>query len=286
MTNADDLRSEVAAQLGALSGVDQPLHTSAEASTANRYANDVRRADVRKLIVGRYLDRDTPGREGRSAIITAGAPGSGKTSMLGELFPALGSYRILDADVVKDYLIERALEDGIYDDLLTYRLADGHTISPRELAALVHNESVQLIDLIRRICVARRENIVVEATLSWEHHGPRLFGELASAGYASLDVLGVDVAPSVAHEQALSRWWSGRAEWTSGAEPLGKRFVPPDAIDMCYDDTKLSRCARHALNMADIAKSGEIASVQVRIFGRSTDGQLEEVISRAYPGDN
>src|ERR1700753_2430262 len=42
-------------------------------------------------------------------------------------------------------------------------------------------ESTALIDQIRQICVARRENIVVEGTLTWTGQGPQVFGELAAA---------------------------------------------------------------------------------------------------------
>jgi hypothetical protein len=47
----------------------------------------------------------------------------------------LGDYRVIDADIIKDYLIEQALDDGIYDHLLAEILADRHTLAPHELSA-------------------------------------------------------------------------------------------------------------------------------------------------------
>ncbi len=56
--------------------------------------------------------------DGRSAIVTAGPPAAGKSTALHAEIVGLDTYRILDADIVKEYLIEQALDDGIYDDLL------------------------------------------------------------------------------------------------------------------------------------------------------------------------
>lgn len=282
MTDSDSLRGEVAAQLVALSAAGQPLNTDAAICTAKRYAGDASRFAVRKHLIGRYLERQTPRRDGRSAIITAGAPGAGKTRMLHTQVCDLDDYRILDADIVKDYLIEQALEDGIYDDLLDHPLADGHSLAPGELAALVHRESAELIDRIRKICVDKRENIVVEGTLSWKDQGRNVFGELAAADYSSVQVLGIEADRQVAHEQALSRWWGGRRKWAEGADVLGGRFTPPDAIDSCYGAASMSRCAEHALALIDLAQSGEIASVQVTIFRRAVDGALEGHIVKEY----
>jgi hypothetical protein len=73
--------SLAAEQLTTRSAVGGPLHRDAAECTARRYATDVSRAAFRKHIIGRYLVRENPRREGRSAIITAGAPGSGKSLM-------------------------------------------------------------------------------------------------------------------------------------------------------------------------------------------------------------
>lgn len=165
MTAPDGLRGAVAAQLIDLSAPGQPLHADFPRRAAVLYAGDPRRRLVHKDTIARNLARESPRQDGRSAIITAGPPGAGKTSSLQAEVADLARYRILDADIVKDYLIEQAVADGIYDDLLHHELADGHLIAPGELAALVHDESVQLIERIRQICVGRRENLVIEATL-------------------------------------------------------------------------------------------------------------------------
>lgn len=50
-------------------------------------------------------------------------------------------WRRLDADVVKDYLLQDLLTSGEVDDVLVVPLADGRTVMPRELAGLVHTPS-------------------------------------------------------------------------------------------------------------------------------------------------
>lgn len=124
-------------------------------------------------------------REGRSAILTAGAPGAGKSTLLRDHIPDLDGYRSPDADVVKDHLIEQALSDGDYAELLGTELAEGAPLAPRELTALVHDESTALIDQIRRLCLDRGENVLIEGTLRWPGQGPKVYEELVRAQYTS-----------------------------------------------------------------------------------------------------
>jgi hypothetical protein len=216
--------------------------------------------------------------DGRSAIITAGPPGVGKSTALHALVVDLDTYRVLDADIVKEYLIERAVADGIYDDLLERDLADGYRIAPGELAALVHDESVQLIERIREICVMRRESIVVEATLQWDGHGPAIFSELAFADYSDVRILGVEADRGLVHTQALDRWWARRTEWAAGKHPLGGRFVPPAVINQCYPPTGRSHCAQHAIDLIGRATAGEIESVHLTLYRHTGSGPLETLV--------
>jgi hypothetical protein len=88
----------------------------------------------------------------------------------------LGDYRLIDADIIKDYLIKKALDDEI-----------------------------------RRICVSRKENVAIEGMLTWDGQGPRIFREPASSEYIDIEVYGIDIGSAAAHEQALSRWVAGLA---------------------------------------------------------------------------
>jgi len=277
-----DVRTQVARQLASKSAPGGPLHREAAGCTDRRYAADVHRAKVRKRIIERYLAQANPRIDGCSAIVTAGAPGAGKTSILEALVVDLAEYRRIDADEIKDYLIEQALNDGIYDDLLAEVLADGHSLAPRELAGLVHIESVKMADQIRQLCIERGENIVIEGTLTWEGQGPRIFRELADARYTDVEVYAVDTEKAVAHEQALTRWWERRQLWIRGEDPLGGRFTPADAIDVCYPSGAQSVCITHALRFIESAQTGEIPSLHVSVVRRQATGVVEISDERFY----
>ncbi|MEU5841465.1 zeta toxin family protein [Rhodococcus sp. NPDC047139] len=267
------LRDAVAAQLADLSAPDAPLNTDSRRNTTQLYATSVRRRVFRKTVIDRYLDSaPMPPREGCSALITAGPPGAGKSTLLSQQIADLQDYRRLDADEVKDHLLRQALDEGIYDDLLEHRLADGHPIAPRELAALVHHESTALIDQIRRICTDRHENVLIEGTLRWPDHGRRLLTELAAADYTSVRVLGVEVPRNLAHEQALQRWWTVRQQWTHRQDELGGRYTPPAAIDSCYPAAgQRSICADNAAALAHHPVSNGF-EVTVTIYERDDNG--------------
>ena len=242
----DEMRDEVAGQLAVKSQVDGELHTKSRRSTRILYAAAPARLAFRRDVIAQYLELEPdPPREGLSAVLTAGPPGAGKSTLLREKIELQG-YRRLDSDVVKDLLIERAIRDGIYDDLLSLVLADGAQLAPRELASLVHDESTALIDSIRAECVARRENVLIEGTLRWPDHGHKVLAQLAENEYTSVRIVAVEVPRTLAHVQALSRWWAGRLDWRAGTESLGGRFTPPGAIDDCYDPADLSKCGRNA----------------------------------------
>jgi hypothetical protein len=155
-------------------------------------------------------------------------------------------------------------------------------LAPRELAGLVHVESMKLADQIRRICINRKENVAIEGTLTWDGQGPRIFRELADAEYTDIEVYGVDVEAADAHERALDRWWQGQLNWTNGTDQLGGRFTPSDAIDICYPTGGQSICTTHALQFIDTAQSGEIPHVHVTILRKHTTGALEVADERFY----
>ncbi|BBX30560.1 zeta toxin family protein [Mycolicibacterium alvei] len=281
MTDYDNLRTQVAEQLTARSASGGPLHRDAPGRTERRYATSTRRRFFHREVIERHLAQGNPRSDGLS-VISAGAPASGKSSAIKARVANLADYRIIDADAIKDDLIEQALEDGIYDELLTEVLADRYTVAPRELAALVHNESVQLADQLRKICIGRNENIVIEGTLTWQPHGQHLYRELADAQYETIEVYGVEVGQAQAHQQALSRWWEGRLAWVNGSDHLGGRFTPAEAIDICYPATGRCVCITNALQLIDTAQSGDIPNVHVMILGRQPTGALEITEERFY----
>lgn len=285
MPTFPDLRAHVAHELTALSAPGLPLHRDSGESTHQRYPiTDTSRARFHRTTIGWYLGLQNPRRDGRTAVVSAGPPGAGKTTMLRARIPDIDEYRVIDADIIKDHIIEQALSDGIYDHLLAGApFADGHQLAPRELSALAHLESVSLADQIRRDCVSRKENVIIEGTLTWHGQGPTIFRELSDHNYTDVAVYGIDVDQATAHRQALGRWWQQRTQWIAGQDPLGGRFTPADAIDICYPTSGgESICIVNAKAFINTAiQTGEIPNVHVTIL-RPTAGPLEVVYDRAY----
>lgn len=282
MSGGDSHRFEVADQLTRWSASGGQLHRDAIDCTDSLYSTDVDRLRYHRDVIEEHLARANPSCDARSAIVTAGPPGAGKSTAVRVSVVDLDEYRIIDSDEIKDDLIRKALQDGIYADRLSEILADGHNLAPRELSALVHIESVKLADQIRRICVQRKENILIEGTLTWSGHGPMIFRELADSQYVDIRVYGLDVDAATAHQQALDRWWKGRLAWVSGADPLGGRFTPAEAIDICYPASGESVCTANALQFIDIAQSGEIPNVRVTILHKEPSGALAVSMERFY----
>ncbi|WP_131813504.1 hypothetical protein [Mycolicibacterium fortuitum] len=102
------------------------------------FANDPRHAQVRKRIVTEYLAPGGNLARAGTAVITAGAPGAGKSWALETVLGASKvGYRRLEADIAKDHILNDALSSGLFDDLLSAILDDGQPIGPHELASLV-----------------------------------------------------------------------------------------------------------------------------------------------------
>ncbi|WP_213576391.1 zeta toxin family protein [Rhodococcus sp. USK13] len=243
----EPLRDIVSRQLVHLGQHGRPLHPNSGRSTLDLYADDRRRDRTLHEVIEWYLDLAEPDRDGRcAAIISAGPPGAGKSTALRERHLVDTSSRYLDADIVKDELLRRAIADGHYADLLSTTLADTHPIAPRELAALVHAESTEVIDDVREVRLQRRENVVIEGALQWGPLGDILMAQLSEHDYTDVHIVDIEVPASIAQEQAVRRWWEGRLRGISGHDRMGGRITPPVAIARLYEEGPVSRCATHA----------------------------------------
>jgi hypothetical protein len=208
MPTSPDLRAQVADQLTTLSAPGALLHRDSDECTPHRYPiTDTNRARFHQRTVDWYLGLQSPCRDGRTAIVSAGPPGAGKTTMLHNRISDIAEYRIIDPD-------------SIYNHLLTAApLADGHPLAPRELSALVHLESVNLADQIRRDCASRKENVVIEGTLTWHQQGAIIFRELADNDYTDVEVYGIDID----HPTGARKGWQ---PLVATSPPMDRRTRP------------------------------------------------------------
>jgi len=256
---ADELRNAVAAELASLTANGGPAGTRCSRATYQQFVDDPLRAVMRKDIVTGYLAGElAPGGGVREAVITAGVPGAGKSTAVNAILGAEASqYRRVDADVIKDTLLEDAVARGLYADLLGRRLADDKPVAPRELAALVHVESTAISDSVRRNVLTSGEPVIIEGTLAWPEHGKSLLTELRDADYERVRVILVEVPEVVAQERALDRWWQVRQ---AGGDALGGRFTPPDVIAGYYRPDGISLCRVHAEALVDDAADFDLTA--------------------------
>lgn len=193
-------------------------------------------------------ERDIEKEGEATVVITAGPPGAGKSSMVRGMGLKPAGARVVDADAVKLKLLEAAVSEGIFDALLSHRLADGYPIMPSELSSLVHDESVFLADRMMQRCLEAKENVVIEGTFAWPGLRRRCMKLLDMNDYSSVVLLDVELDRETAMRQAHQRWANGRAEASAGRNTMGGRFTPRGAIDALFEDEDgLSVCHQNAV---------------------------------------
>jgi adenylate kinase family enzyme len=187
--------------------------------------------------------------DGRAALVTAGPPGAGKSTLVEKLDLAGDGWRVIDADVIKVRLLEAGVQDGIFQSILVRTLADGYPVMPNELSSLVHNESVFLADLLMERCLGANENVVIEGTLSWDGL-PRKYAKLLELNeYETVTIVDVEVDCAAALERAYTRWANGRIKAIDGELNGGGRYTPREAITSLYDGTgQFSVCNQNAVD--------------------------------------
>lgn len=190
---------------------------------------------------------------GRAAVVTAGPPGAGKSQALETA--GLTGYRDIDPDDIKDALLRQLLKHGYLSRAVEHVLPDGAVVSPRELSLLVHTQSVTIADRIRRACLGRGENFIIQGTFAWDGIVEQTMTELTNAAhpYRQLTIIDVEVPLDVAFRQSRERWSQAR-----GTDALGGRFVPPAAIEQLYLPSGTTVCAANATELERQARAEKI----------------------------
>lgn len=105
------------------------------------------------------------------AVILAGPPGAGKSRTIADVLGnEKASYLVVNADDFKELLLERAVDDGTYEEFLKPQEvrdleAQGEQFFPLELAALVHRESSFIAGRLRNLAMAEGLNIIIDGVL-------------------------------------------------------------------------------------------------------------------------
>lgn len=240
-------------ELNALTASGSELHkNSALATHLPGKAIDPERLRFQRQLLDELIDegKGDIGTDGLAALVTAGPPGAGKSTLVRNLHLAGEGWRVIDADDIKVRLLRTALQDGIFSSIFARRLADGHPIMPNELSSLVHHESTFLADQLIERSLEANENVVIEGTLAWEGLPRRYARLLELHEYEKVKIVDVEVDCATALEQAYVRWSEGRVKAINGQDGMGGRFTPREAITSLYDSTgQFSRCNRNAVDL-------------------------------------
>ena len=234
---------------------------------------------MHREIRAEYRERYPEAAADRKAVILAGPPGAGKGSILSSVLGAEeNSYLRLDADQIKESLLQRAVADGTYESTIKPPAVrdleqSGEQFYPLEMASLVHEESSMIVHHLRDMAVADGTNLIIDGVLSNPEGARRLGGQLAAAGY-DITVVDVEVPFEVSEHAIRQRWEEKYTQARNGEEnALGGRWVPSSYARNIFDGPNgHSRPEAVARDLAQ--NNGSVSSYQlwlsrVRLSGRA-----------------
>lgn len=226
-------------------------------------------------------------RQDRKAIVLAGPPGAGKSTVLNELLgPDKGAYLIVDADDFKKALLQQAIDDNSYEtwikpDQIRELEATGERFFPLEMASLVHEESSYIAKQLRHAAIRAGDNIVIDTVLSDSRTAVELGNTLSAAGY-DVNVVDVEVSYQTSEERIRGRWAASYAAALDGSDPMGGRWVPSEYARDVFNGPDGRSRPEHAARM--LAESCPNVT-RYRVFRTDKDVRGPTVdLSRAQRG--
>ncbi|MDA8440163.1 MAG: zeta toxin family protein [Propionibacterium sp.] len=184
-------------------------------------------------LIAECREQHAQARHDQRAIVLAGPPGAGKSTVLRtEVLGAdQAAWLTIDADEFKRALLREAIADGSYDSFIKpaqvkEREVAGERFFPLELASLVHEESSMLAKRqLQREAIAEGTNVVIDTVLSKPDQAVSLGERLAGAGY-TVEVIDVEVPFELSAARIEKRWHESYEEALETGDGLGGRWVP------------------------------------------------------------
>jgi predicted ABC-type ATPase len=276
-----------------------PLAPSAPTASANNPAwfmpgqrplSGRRRLHARLL--GEHREQFAHARDQRQAIVLAGPPGAGKSTVLRRLLGAdIPEWLVADADEFKHALLRTALRDGTYGGFLVPPRvreleAIGQRFAPLELASLVHEESSLLAKQARAAAIGDGLNIVVDTVLSHEASALALGAELEQAGYR-VRVVDVETTYAISAARVEQRWREVTRDFLADERStgLGGRWVPSEYTRALFPDglDGHSVCEGVARTLAERCPAVDRYELH-RVSDPADAPSLELALARPRPG--
>ncbi|MGP9528874.1 zeta toxin family protein [Glutamicibacter sp. AOP5-A2-18] len=244
---------KVEAELNLLTSIGNDLNrASPRASYQPELPTTESRLRLQRELLDKFFEDGQPDVENDGKAIvtfTAGPPGAGKSTAVNDLHLAGDGWRVIDPDDIKLSILEADNRCGVFDDLLSIELPDGHPLMLNELCSLVHDESVFLAGLLLERSLEAQENVVVEGTFSWPRLKEKYMRLLVGNDYRRVNLIDIEVEQEQCLSSAYERWAKGRIDTIEGQITGGGRFTPRDAITSIFTSgQRVSICNRNAVD--------------------------------------
>jgi predicted ABC-type ATPase len=177
------------------------------------YSDDPGRQQLYDQLIASRLETSVAGQESLEAIMTMGAPGSGKSFVLDALGLCQSDVVLVDPDLIKTDLVEYHVGRAAHDRLAADR---------------VHRESSTLAKRLRDEAIGSRRDLCIDGVMSRKDAAIEVIQRLQSNGY-EVTVVAAVVPFDVSYQRVLSR-----------GEETG-RFVPYDFAQQAHENIEQHR---------------------------------------------